>query len=146
MNKFTKKLAQAAVAVAITIGTVGGSAGTASAAGGTAPDVRACFKYSATSAYRGPASLYRWTGSTWSKIRSATTNAYGCVQFNDVMPNRAYAVTAYKQTGTAASGIFAHDGATGWGYTQSGYDRLLNLGTAGVAVYQISGTLDNPFI
>ena len=139
MNKFTKKLAQAAVAVAITVGTVGGSAGTASAAGGTAPDVRGCFTYATGQAYSSsPVQLYRWNGTSWAKIRSGKTSANGCAQFNDVMPNRYYAMTAFMTSGDKTAGIWVAQGETSYAYAPTGYDRLANVGTGLVRTYQVT--------
>jgi hypothetical protein len=62
----------------------------AQAAGGTAPDLRVCMKYSNGSAYAGKLIyLYRHDGTNWANTgRSQTANSNGCTTFVDVLGGR----------------------------------------------------------
>lgn len=106
----------------------------AAAAGGSAPDLRFCMKYSSGATYgSAPVYLQQWNGSQWVHIRSGRTNTAGCGTWVDIQPSRYYLVQGYW-TYSVGSAIYYYNGYTPakWVGGSTCYDCVFSAGTGWV--------------
>lgn len=101
----------------------------AEAAGGAAPDVRACLRYVNGTAYANkPLQLLVHDGSRWvSAGRNGYSNASGCGTFVDVPANRYYYIQGYWTYAVGSAGYY-YLGNSNSVYVGSVYDGLYTAG------------------